>query len=186
VPGRHAGRGEAADDLRGRLADRRLAGDRPERDVLLRRLEHARDSDQKRRAGRRPRVGEHDDPAALHAEGLADKPVNFTRNKLVVIVPKSNPAAIDDIYDLTRQGVSIAIGNSAVPVGAYTLTILKNMGLTGRILPNIVSEEVDVRTVLTKVVLGQADAGFVFATDARTSSRAGPIAPRRGRSWPGS
>jgi molybdate transport system substrate-binding protein len=107
-------------------------------------------------------------PASLYAQGLVEKPVNFTRNKLVIVVPKANPAGIDDIYDLTAPGVSIDIGNPAVPVGSYTLTILKNMALTAKILPNVVSQEPDVRTVLTKVVLGQVDAGFVFATDSRS------------------
>jgi molybdate transport system substrate-binding protein len=107
-------------------------------------------------------------PAALYAQGFLEKPVNFTRNTLVIVVPKSNPAGISDIYDLTKPGVSIDIANSAVPVGTYTLTILKNMALTTKVLPNVVSQETDVRAVLTKVALGQADAGFVFATDART------------------
>jgi molybdate transport system substrate-binding protein len=107
-------------------------------------------------------------PAALYAQGLVEKPVDFTRNTLVIVVPKSNPAAIGNIYDLTKPGVSIDVANPAVPVGGYTLTILKNMALTSRISPNVVSQENDVRTVLTKVTLGQVDAGFVYATDART------------------
>jgi molybdate transport system substrate-binding protein len=107
-------------------------------------------------------------PAMLFAQGLVEKPVDFTRNTLVIVVPKANPAGINDVYDLTKPGVSIDIANPAVPVGSYTLTILKNMNMTSRILPNVVSQETDVRTVLTKIALGQADAGFVYATDART------------------
>lgn len=107
-------------------------------------------------------------PAQLYAAGTVEKPVNFTRNRLVIVVPKSNPADIKSIYDLTKPGVQIDIANSAVPVGSYTLSILKNMGLTSQILANVVSQETDVRTVLTKVSLGQADAGFVYSTDAQT------------------
>jgi molybdate transport system substrate-binding protein len=107
-------------------------------------------------------------PAALYTQGLVEKPVNFTRNTLVIVVPKSNPAGIRNIYDLTKPGVLIDVANPSVPVGSYTLTILKNMALTPKILPNVVSQETDVRTVLTKIALGQADAGFVYATDART------------------
>ncbi len=107
-------------------------------------------------------------PASLYALGLVEKPVNFTRNTLVIIVPKSNPAGIKNIYDLTKPGVTIDIANSSVPVGNYTLAILKNMALTAKILPKVVSQETDVRTVLTKIALGQADAGFVYATDAKT------------------
>ncbi len=107
-------------------------------------------------------------PAQLYAAGTVEKPVNFTRNRLVIVVPRSNPAGIKSIYDLTKPGVQIDIANSAVPVGGYTLSILKNMNLTAQILANVVSQETDVRTVLTKVSLGQADAGFVYSTDAQT------------------
>jgi molybdate transport system substrate-binding protein len=107
-------------------------------------------------------------PAMLYAQGVVEKPVNFTRNTLVIVVPKSDPAGIENIYDLTKPGVAIDVANSAVPVGSYTLQILKQMNLTTRILPNVVSQETDVRSVLTKVALGQADAGFVYATDAKT------------------
>jgi molybdate transport system substrate-binding protein len=107
-------------------------------------------------------------PAMLYAQGLVEKPVNFTRNTLVIVVPKSDPAGIENIYDLTKPGVTIDVANAAVPVGAYTLQILKQMNLTTPILPNVVSQETDVRSVLTKVALGQADAGFVYATDAKT------------------
>src|SRR6201999_3736493 len=54
------------------------------------------------------------------------------------------------------------------PVDSYTLQILKNMNLTARITPNFVSQETDVREVLAKVALGQADAGLVYSTDAQT------------------
>jgi molybdate transport system substrate-binding protein len=107
-------------------------------------------------------------PAQLYAKGLVEKPVSFTRNTLVIVVPKSNPAKIHSVYDLTKPGVKIDVANPAVPVGGYTLQILRNMALTAKVTPNFVSQETDVREVLAKVALGQADAGFVYATDART------------------
>jgi molybdate transport system substrate-binding protein len=107
-------------------------------------------------------------PAQLYAQGLVEKPVVFTRNTLVIVVPKSNPAGITSIYDLTRPGVKVDIANSAVPVGSYTLQVLNQMGLQSQVLANVVSQETDVRTVLSKVQLGQADAGFVYSTDAQT------------------
>jgi molybdate transport system substrate-binding protein len=107
-------------------------------------------------------------PAQLYAKGLVEKPVSFTRNALVIVVPRSNPAAIHSVYDLTRSGVKIDVANSAVPVGGYTLQILRNMNLTQKVLPQVVSQETDVREVLAKVALGQADAGFVYSTDAQT------------------
>jgi molybdenum ABC transporter molybdate-binding protein len=97
-----------------------------------------------------------------------EKPVNFTRNTLVLVVPKANPAGIHSIYDLTKPGVSIDIANSAVPVGSYTLQVWNQMGLTSQLTPNVVSQEVDVTSVLAKIVAGQADAGFVYSTDAQT------------------
>ena len=54
-----------------------------------------------------------------------------------------------------------------MPVGSYTLQVLKNMNLTS-VLKNVVSRETDVREVLAKVALDEADAGFVYSTDART------------------
>jgi molybdate transport system substrate-binding protein len=107
-------------------------------------------------------------PATLFASGKVLKPVNFTRNKLVIVVPKSNPAGINDIYDLTKPGTRIVVANPTVPVGSYTLQILKNMNLTSRVTPNFVSQETDVRAVLSKIALGQGDAGFVYSTDAKT------------------
>src|SRR5215468_7691406 len=78
-------------------------------------------------------------PATLYASGKVLKPVNFTRNKLVIVVPKSNPAGISDIYDLTKPGVKIVVAGPTVPVGSYTLQILKNMNLTSQISRNFVS-----------------------------------------------
>jgi molybdate transport system substrate-binding protein len=107
-------------------------------------------------------------PAQLYAQGIVDKPVVFTRNTLVIVVPKSNPAGIKSIYDLAKPGVKLDIANSAVPVGSYTVQVLNQMGLGSSVLANVVSQETDVRVVLQKVQLGQADAGFVYATDAET------------------
>lgn len=107
-------------------------------------------------------------PAQLYAKGLVEKPVIFTRNTLVIVVPKSNPANIHTVYDLTKPGVKVDVANSAVPVGSYTRQILKNMNLTAKVTANVVSQETDVRSVLGKVALGQVDAGFVYSTDAQT------------------
>jgi molybdate transport system substrate-binding protein len=107
-------------------------------------------------------------PNQLYSGGLCSKPVVFTRNALVIIVPKANPASVHTIYDLTKPGIKLDIAGAKVPVGGYTLQILKNMNLTTPVLANVVSQETDVREVLAKVALGEADAGFVYSTDART------------------
>jgi molybdate transport system substrate-binding protein len=106
-------------------------------------------------------------PQQLYAEGLVEKPVVFTRNALILIVPKSNPAHIHSVYDLRQSGVKLVVAAPGVPVGDYTRTVLHNLGLDDA-LANVVSNETDVREVLAKVALGEADAGFVYTTDART------------------
>ena len=105
----------------------------------------------------------------LFAAGLVEKPVTFTANRLALIVPKSNPAGIKSVYDLKTKDVKLVIANSAVPVGSYTRTVLKKMALTS-VLSKVVSQETDVKAVTGKVALGQADAGFVYVTDARAVS----------------
>jgi molybdate transport system substrate-binding protein len=107
-------------------------------------------------------------PNQLYARGLCSKPVAFARNTLVVVVPKSNPAAIRRVSDLTKRGLKVVVAGPGVPVGSYTLQVLKNMSLLRAVQKNIVSEEADVREVLSKVALGESDAGFVYATDAKT------------------
>src|SRR5581483_6036028 len=108
-------------------------------------------------------------PAQLHAKGLCSKPVVFARNTLVIVVPRSNPAGIRNIYDLGKSGVKVDIAAPGVPVGGYTLEVLEKLKLSKPVLANVVSRETDVREVLAKVALGEADAGFVYSTDARTT-----------------
>ena len=109
-------------------------------------------------------------PAGLYAKKLCSKPVVFTRNTLVIAVPKANPAKLRSVYDLAHKGVKLVIAGPGVPVGSYTLQMLKNMNLSAKVLPNVVSRETDVREVLAKVALGEADAGFVYATDAKVDA----------------
>ena len=108
----------------------------------------------------------------LYHDGLVRKPITFATNKLIVIVPKSNPAQIDSVYDLRRQGVKVVIGDRGVPIGAYTRQLLDALGITDAVMRNVVSQETDVKGIVSKVALGEADAGFVYVTDAR------PVASR--------
>jgi molybdate transport system substrate-binding protein len=103
----------------------------------------------------------------LFKDGFVDKPVTFTANRLALIVPKDNPAEIHSVYDLRRKPVKLVVAGAAVPVGSYTRTVLRKMGLSS-VLSKVVSQETDVRAVTGKVALGQADAGFVYVTDARS------------------
>jgi len=109
-------------------------------------------------------------PQRLYEPGLVLKPVVFTRNELVLVVPRSNPQAIRRVADLLHRGTKLVVAGADVPAGAYTRQVLKALGQT-RVLDNVVSEETDVRDVVAKVALGEADAGFVYATDARAFGR---------------
>ena len=106
-------------------------------------------------------------PEQLFQQGLVEKPIPFATNTLVLIVPKSNPANIHSVLDLTKPGVKVVIGAASVPIGSYTLTVLKNLGISAAVLKNVVSMEQDVKGIVGKVVLGEADAGFVYVTDVR-------------------
>jgi molybdate transport system substrate-binding protein len=108
-----------------------------------------------------------DAPQALYKAGLVEKPVTFATNKLVLAVPTSNPAGITSVYDLERPGVKLLIGTSTVPIGVYTRQVLGNLGLTSSVMPNVVSQEKDAKSISSKIALGTADAGFMYVTDAR-------------------
>ncbi|RDI74770.1 modA: molybdate ABC transporter/periplasmic molybdate-binding protein [Gaiella occulta] len=103
----------------------------------------------------------------LFAAGLVRKPVAFATNRLVLIVPKRNPAGIRSVGDLERRrGLRLVVAGAKVPIGLYTREVLERLGLL-RVLRKAVSLEPDVKGVVTKVALGEADAGFVYATDVR-------------------
>jgi molybdate transport system substrate-binding protein len=105
-------------------------------------------------------------PTALLAKGLVDKPVEFATNTLVLIVPKDNPAHIKAVSDITRPGVKLVICDATVPCGDYARTAFENLGIAGAAMKNVVSQTTDVTQTVAEVALGQADAGFVYLTDA--------------------
>lgn len=102
---------------------------------------------------------------ALFREQRTRKPVAFATNSLVVIVPRSNPAKIKTVFDLARRPkLKLVVAGPKVPVGLYTREVLKRLGLL-RVLKKTVSLEPDVKGIVGKVALGEADAGFVYRTD---------------------
>jgi molybdate transport system substrate-binding protein len=103
-------------------------------------------------------------PQELYAEGLVEEPVTFASNRLVLIVPRANQRAIESVEDVLEPGTKLVVGAEGVPVGDYTRAVLETLGLTAA-LENVVSNEDDVKGVAGKVALGEADAGFVYATD---------------------
>ena len=106
-------------------------------------------------------------PQLLYHDGLVRRPITFATNTLIVIVPKSNPAGIHSVYDLRRSGVKVVIGDPSVPIGSYTRQLLDSLGITAAVMHNVVSQEPDVKGIVGKVALGEADAGFVYRTDAK-------------------
>ncbi len=103
-------------------------------------------------------------PQELYEEGLVERPVAFASNRLVLIVPRANPAAIEGVEDVLEPGTRLVVAAEGVPVGDYTRTVLEALDLSAT-LENVVSNEDDVKGVAGKVALGEADAGFVYATD---------------------
>jgi len=103
----------------------------------------------------------------LYRDGFVLKPIAFATNSLVILVPQSNPANIKSVYDLRRDGIKLVIGDRAVPIGTYTRQILDTLGITADVMKNVVSQETDVKGIVTKVALGEADAGLVYRTDAK-------------------
>jgi molybdate transport system substrate-binding protein len=98
----------------------------------------------------------------------------FARNRLVVIYPKDNPAKLAALKDLANPGVKIVLANKSVPVGGYALDFLAKASklpeytaeFSPTVLKNVVSYEENVKAVLSKITLGEADAGIVYTTDA--------------------
>jgi molybdate transport system substrate-binding protein len=95
-------------------------------------------------------------------EGHAADPRTFATNRLVLVVPRGNPAGIETFGDLDDPEVDYLVCVRSAPCGALAAEVLAD----NRIDARPASEEVDVKAVLSKVVLDEADAGLVYATDA--------------------
>jgi len=97
----------------------------------------------------------------------------FTKNKIALIVPRGNPAGINNLSDLARPGIKIVIGTKDVPVGDYALQIIDRLANDSaygpdykkNVMANIISQETTVSYVVTKAALGEADVGFAYVSD---------------------
>jgi len=97
----------------------------------------------------------------------------FARNRLVLILPKENPGDLHALTDLAKQNIKVVLADSSVPVGQYALQMLDRCSKSGEfresfrsdVLRNVVSYEENVRAVLSKVQLGECDAGIVYSSD---------------------
>jgi molybdate transport system substrate-binding protein len=105
------------------------------------------------------------EPRALFREGRCSRPVTFATNVLVVVTPRSNPAGLRSVYGLRSGDHRLAVGTAGVPIGAYTRQLLRRMQLTSILSTNTVSLEPNVNSIVAKVGLGSADAGFAYFSD---------------------
>ena len=105
------------------------------------------------------------EPAALFREGKCSRPVTFATNVLVMVTPKNNPAGLRSVYGLRTGSHRLAVGTAGVPIGVYTRQLLRRMQLTSILSTNTVSLEPNVNSIIAKVGLGSADAGFSYFTD---------------------
>ena len=110
---------------------------------------------------------------------IASEPHIFARNRLVAIVPVPHPAKMTRLQELAKSGVKLVLTNKEVPVGHYSRQVLTKMSqdsafgtdFATRVLANLVSEETNVKQVVAKVQLGEADAGIVYASDVTPAVR---------------
>lgn len=118
---------------------------------------------------------------AVEAGRVADgSQQTFARNRLVVIFPADNPANIQLLHDLARPGLLLVLAAAEVPVGQYSLDFLDKAAqepafgaaFKDGVLANVVSYEENVRAVLSKVALGEADAGIVYSSDITSGAAA--------------
>ena len=125
---------------------------------------------------------------AVEAGLISGDPVSFVGNALIVIAPltngETNEERVEELDDLARNGVTLALASPEVPAGAYARELLRNLeanvvglgpGYASRVLKNVVTHEPNVRGVLQKVALGEVDAGIVYRTDAETDYAAGKV-----------
>jgi len=123
-------------------------------------------------------------PKKLVDKGLADgAAVTFAGNELTIIVPTANPAGIQSPADLARAGVKIIAAGDAVPITKYATQLVGNLAKEAGYPPNfaamyaanIVSKEDNVKAVVAKIELGEGDAGIVYVTDAKASTKVATV-----------
>jgi len=103
--------------------------------------------------------------AKVVSGGDAANPTDFVTNSMEIAVPPNNPAGISTVADLAKKGVKVALCQPAVPCGATARKVLDNAKV--KVTP--VTEEIDVKATLSKVSLGEVDAGVVYVTDVRAA-----------------
>jgi molybdate transport system substrate-binding protein len=124
-------------------------------------------------------------PKKLVDKGLAaGAAVNFAGNKLTVIVPTANPAGIKTPADLARPGVKVIAAGDAVPITKYATQLVANLAtesgypsdFAAKYTANIASKEDNAKAIVAKIELGEGDAGIVYVTDAKASTKITTVA----------
>jgi molybdate transport system substrate-binding protein len=132
-------------------------------------------------------------PQKLIDKGLAGGALTkFAGNLLTVIVPTANPAGLATPADLAKTGVKVIAAGDTVPITKYATTLVANLAkvsgypadFAARYAANIASKEDNVAAVVSKVELGEGDAGIVYVTDAKTSTKVMTIAVPDGANVP--
>jgi molybdate transport system substrate-binding protein len=104
---------------------------------------------------------------------VAGRPIIFAQNRMVVLLPASNPGRVEQLRDLARPGTKVVLAAEAVPAGRYAREQLERLdsapgmphGYARAVLANVVSYEENVRAVVARVQLGEADAGLAYRSD---------------------
>jgi molybdate transport system substrate-binding protein len=99
------------------------------------------------------------------SSGDAANPTNFVSNTMEIAVPPKNPAHIKKLADLAKKDVKVSLCQADVPCGVTALKVFDNAKIT--VTP--VTQEIDVKSTLSKVTLGEVDAGVVYVTDVRAA-----------------
>jgi molybdate transport system substrate-binding protein len=119
-------------------------------------------------------------PKKLVDAGLADgAAVPYAGNKLTVIVPTTNPAGIQTPADLAKPGIKVIAAGDEVPITKYAKLLIDNLAketgypsdFASKVAANVASKEDNVKAVVAKVELGEGDAGIVYVTDAKPSTK---------------
>jgi len=102
----------------------------------------------------------------LVSAGLVEAPKVFARNLLEIAVAPGNPKHITGLADLEKPGVTLVLADASVPAGKYARQAFQQAGLPA---PKPVSNELDVKSTLSKLTLGEADAVVVYVTDVKAA-----------------
>lgn len=123
-------------------------------------------------------------PKKLVDKGMAaGAAVSFAGNKLTIVVPSANPAGIATPADLAREGVKVIAAGDAVPITKYATQLVANLAkesgypadFVAAYTANIASKEDNVKAVIAKIELGEGDAGIVYVTDAKASTKVATV-----------